>query len=273
MQPLYNYVTALSQPTSTTELPTTTTIESETSTKPSETTTTLTTITSTTASAETTSSVSTVTVDIESTTEPLVAEEIKELPTDSDNEIMLPSSDSSVTSQLKNSNVKLRRSSVNLVELNRIHEGASGNRIARSIVDYMITRYYDTTRFYPRMNPRPHIPTEQPSFLVYGKYREYNIDFMRYDTVLPFSYIPHLDTIALRFPLDNTNYYLLLLLPVNDYGIDQLICNLRLNGSLRYIIGNLKYQHVIATIPSFMLKGYVTLTPTFQKVSLHNEMI
>lgn len=185
--------------------------------------------------------------------------------TDFDNEIISTGNTQGFPGNLRrNTNSKLRRSPSNLVELNIIHSEYA-ERKTRSIVDYVIARYYDD-RYDGIPNQRPYVPVDQPSFLVYGKYREYNIDFIRYDTVLPFYYIPHLDTLALRFPLDNTNYYLLLLLPVDERGIDQLICNLRLNGSLRYIIGNLRYQHVIATIPSFMLKGYVTLTPTLQKV-------
>lgn len=180
-----------------------------------------------------------------------------------DNEVMSSNSNEDFA-EIPLSNSKLRRSAANLVELNIIHKKLA-RRKSRSIVDYVIAKFYDDG-YSSRPNQRPYLPVDRPSFLVYGKYREYNMDFMRYDAVLPFYYIPHLDTLALRFPLDNTNYYLLLLLPIHDQGIDQLICNLRFNGSLRYIIGNLRYQHVIATIPSFLLKGYVTLTPTFQKV-------
>lgn len=161
----------------------------------------------------------------------------------------------------------VQKVSENSVELNLI-DSKQSERKSRSLVDYIIGRSYDSffdSRPLPLQRP-PHVPVERLSFLVYGKYREYNINFMRYDTVLPFYYIPHLNALALKFPLDNTNYYLLLILPVDKNGIDQLICNLRFNGSLRYIIGNLRYQHVIATIPSFILKGYVSLTPTLQKV-------
>lgn len=186
--------------------------------------------------------------------------------TDADNEVMSTNTNEGFAGI---SNSKLIRSPANLVELNIIHKKLSARK-SRSIVDYVIARYYDEG-YDSRPNHRPYFPVERPSFLVYGKYKEYNLDFMRYDAVLPFYYIPHLDTLALRFPLDNTNYYLLLLLPIHDQGIDQLICNLRFNGSLRYIIGNLRYQHVIATIPSFLLKGYVTLTPTFQKVMIFSN--
>lgn len=192
---------------------------------------------------------------------------LENVPTDGDNEI---------TTEIEGFGGTFKRNArsgnqINLIELNiaRNKRKRRSRRKARSLVDYLIARYTDDhfLRAYHGYRERPYsIPKERPAFLVHGKYREHYINFMKYDTVLPFYYIPHLDTLALSFPLDNTNYYLLLLLPVQNTGIDKLICDLRLNGSLRYIIENLQYRHVIATIPSFMLKGYVTLTPTFQKV-------
>lgn len=146
-------------------------------------------------------------------------------------------------------------------------------RKARSVVDYLIAKYhdnsYDTPLYdYHHQHRRPtYIPDEPLTFLAHGKYRESKINFMVYDTVLPFLYVPHLNALALSFPLDNTKYYLLLLLPLDPQGIDDLICDLRLNGSLKNIIKNLKLTHVKATIPSFTLKGFVVLTPTLQKVS------
>lgn len=203
----------------------------------------------------------TTTNDIETTSE--------NIPTDSDNEI---------TTENEGFGGTLKRNArsqnkINLIELNIVHNKRKrrSRRKARSLVDYLIARYYDDhfLRAYHGYRQIPYIPKDQPVFHVNGKYREHNINFMKYDTILPFYYIPHLDTLALSFPLDNTNYYLLLLLPIQHIGIDKLICDLRLNGSLRYIIENLQYRHVVATIPSFMLKGYVTLTPTFQKVRYH----
>lgn len=133
--------------------------------------------------------------------------------------------------------------------------------------------------------PRPpHSTHDALTFAIYGKYRESGINFMKYDTVLPYYFAHELKAVALSFPLDSTKYYLLLLLPLRDDGIDQLICDLRyhlqwvfspnvvlccscrLHGNLRQIIDSLKLTHVVATIPSFMLKGYVTLTPTLQRV-------
>ncbi|CAG9768556.1 unnamed protein product [Ceutorhynchus assimilis] len=143
-------------------------------------------------------------------------------------------------------------------------------RQTRSVVDYVIARFHDGNHHYDAVPPpRPqYIPQEPLTFAVYGKFRESGINFMKYDTVLPYFYVQNLNAMALSFPLDSSKYYLLLLLPVGDNGVDQLICDLRLHGNLRYIIDNLKLTHVVATIPSFMLKGYVTLTPALQRLGI-----
>lgn len=123
------------------------------------------------------------------------------------------------------------------------------------------------------LSQRTHyVPEEGTTFAVYGKYRE-PAAFMKYDTVLPYMFVPNLNAIALSFPLDSTKYYLLLLLPLRDDGVDQLICDLRLYGNLRFILDNLRLTHVEAIIPSFTLKGYVTLTPTLQKVIKYVVML
>lgn len=123
------------------------------------------------------------------------------------------------------------------------------------------------------LSQRTHyVPEEGTTFAVYGKYRE-PAAFMKYDTVLPYMFVPNLNAVALSFPLDSTKYYLLLLLPLRDDGVDQLICDLRLYGNLRFILENLRLTHVEAIIPSFTLKGYVTLTPTLQKVIKYVVML
>ncbi|XP_017786402.1 PREDICTED: location of vulva defective 1 [Nicrophorus vespilloides] len=148
------------------------------------------------------------------------------------------------------------------------------SRGTRSVIDYIIARYYDTYQVNNdrKYVPRPHYSSYQPelphTFLVNGNIREPNISFMTYDTVLPFRYLPELDAMALSFPLDSNMYYLLLVLPVEDDGIDKLIYKFRKFTSLKNVIESLKYTHVKAIIPSFMLKGYVVLTPTLQKLGV-----
>ncbi|KAI4466084.1 serine protease inhibitor serpin [Holotrichia oblita] len=141
-------------------------------------------------------------------------------------------------------------------------------RGARSIIDYIVARHYDGLLNWRDDYGKSYKPEEKLSFLVHGKYREPNINFMTYDAVLPIAYIPIIDALALSFPLDSKEYYLLLLLPIKNIGIDKLIYGLKRKTSLRSIISSLRYAHVTAIIPSFMLKGYVVLTPTLQKLGI-----
>jgi hypothetical protein len=157
----------------------------------------------------------------------------------------------------------------NYDEISKYSNNSSSNdtlrRNTRSLVDYIMARYYDD--HYITQRPPPYNSESDLFFLINGKYREYGINYMTYDTVLPFYYISHLNTLALRFPLDSSKYYLLLLLPESSQNINKLICDMRLNTSLKHIIDNLRYTYVKAIIPSFMLKGYVILTSSFQRVS------
>ncbi|XP_074031152.1 serpin 85F isoform X1 [Leptinotarsa decemlineata] len=184
----------------------------------------------------------------------------------SDNEI-LP--DDSEGPGFAGASQRRARSQFNVIELNRWSEKPTTNRRrkARSMADYVIARYYDNHASHPHFH-RPFMGEEQPSFLVQGKYKQYGINFMKYDTVLPFVYLIHLDALALAFPLDSSKYYLLLLLPRDEQGVDKLICDLQRNGNLRSVVDNLRYRRVVATIPSFMLKGYVNLTPSFQELGI-----
>ncbi|XP_031332113.1 cell wall protein DAN4-like isoform X2 [Photinus pyralis] len=138
-------------------------------------------------------------------------------------------------------------------------------REKRSVVDYLIAKYYDSNE--PAHIISRYEPSHPTTFLVNGRIREPNINFMTYDTVLPFRYISYLNALALTFPLDSTKYYLLLVLPIDETGIDILVDNI-ISTTLKQIISNLQPTRVKATIPSFTLKGYVVLTPTLQKMGI-----
>lgn len=156
-------------------------------------------------------------------------------------------------------------------KISPVNDEMDGNtkRNQRSIIDYLIARYYDDYYIPKKYNfPkfRPRIP-----FFVDGIPRIDRAYFMTYDTILPFFYMANLEALALSFPLDSTHYYLLLILPLREDGIDDLICDLKRNPDLKYIIRNMKYTHVKAIIPSFTLRGHVNLTPSLQRVS--NEKV
>lgn len=142
----------------------------------------------------------------------------------------------------------------------------NAKRNQRSIIDYLIARYYDDY-YIPKKHNFPKFFPRIP-FFVDGVHRIDRAHFMTYDTILPFFYMPNLDAVSLSFPLDSTHYYLLLILPLRDDGIDDLICDLKRNPDLKYIIRNMKYTRVKAVIPSFRLKGHVNLTPSLQRLGI-----
>lgn len=93
---------------------------------------------------------------------------------------------------------------------------------------------------------------------------------MKYDTVLEHAYLPHLEASALRLPLDSDRYYLLVILP-NRPGateLSRLIARMARESDLRDVYGALRPRRVRAIVPSFTVKGHVTLTTDLQKVSL-----
>ncbi|XP_044728703.1 mucin-3A [Chrysoperla carnea] len=147
-------------------------------------------------------------------------------------------------------------------------------RRKRSLADYLIARHYDGQNYFtfqePIVTSIPPIQSRQYPFLVNGIKEQYNVNYTEYDTVLPFTYLPLLRSLALKFPLDSDKYYLLIVLPLNPQGVNTLICDIRKYDTLRNIIRNLKDTYVRAIIPSFMLKGFVFLTNTLQRLGIHN---
>ncbi|XP_045471231.1 uncharacterized protein LOC123678296 isoform X2 [Harmonia axyridis] len=138
-------------------------------------------------------------------------------------------------------------------------------RISRSIEEYVITRFYHYNNFRPT---KPYEPNKPLYFFVNDKNKEAGLDFMTYDSVLPFLYIPSPSAMALAFPLDSEKYYLLLLLPSEDNTLDDVICKLYMHNTFKYILNNLELTHVRVNIPSFNLNGRITLTNTLQKLGI-----
>lgn len=91
---------------------------------------------------------------------------------------------------------------------------------------------------------------------------------MNYETVLEHAYLPHLEASALRLPLDSERYYLLVVLP--DRGgvseIGRLLGRMARESDLADVYAALRPRRVRAIVPSFMVKGHVTLTTDLQKV-------
>ncbi|KAG8040176.1 hypothetical protein G9C98_000746 [Cotesia typhae] len=96
---------------------------------------------------------------------------------------------------------------------------------------------------------------------------ETSISTIMYTTVLPFCYFPTLGTAVVEFPLDDPRYTVVILLPDSD--VETLVKTLRASRvKLRNLRQALTPCWIKAAIPSFMLKGFVTLTGWLQKLGI-----
>lgn len=91
---------------------------------------------------------------------------------------------------------------------------------------------------------------------------------MNYDTVLEHAYLPHLEASALRLPLDSERYYLLVILPTRGgkAELGRLLARMARESDLSDVYSALRPRRVRAIVPSFTVKGHVTLTTDLQKV-------
>ncbi|KAJ8686921.1 hypothetical protein QAD02_022715 [Eretmocerus hayati] len=117
------------------------------------------------------------------------------------------------------------------------------------------------------------LPTDQRDatelqFLVNGC-EATNVPAATYTDVLPFAYFPSLKAVGLEFPLDNPRYNVMLLLPTERTDTNRLSRDLA-GQNLRQLRKHLQPSWVRATIPSFMLRGFVTLTPYLQRLGIRD---
>lgn len=91
---------------------------------------------------------------------------------------------------------------------------------------------------------------------------------MHYNSILEHAYLPHLEASALRLPLDSDRYYLLVILPSRggQAELGRLIGRMARESDLRDVHAALRPKRVKAIVPSFTVKGHVTLTTDLQKV-------
>ncbi|KAL6418617.1 hypothetical protein ACFW04_011948 [Cataglyphis niger] len=108
--------------------------------------------------------------------------------------------------------------------------------------------------------------TAEISFLVNGCDVS-SVSASRYIAVLPFAYFPSLHAVAVEFPLDDPRYNIILLMPTDKTGTHRLARDLS-GKSLRSLRKRLQPAWVRATIPSFMLRGFITLTSFLQRLGI-----
>ncbi|XP_063392746.1 uncharacterized protein LOC134678207 [Cydia fagiglandana] len=116
----------------------------------------------------------------------------------------------------------------------------------------------------------PNLGNDQ-MFLANGL-KSVQVSYMQYDAVLEHAYLPHLEAAALRLPLDSERYYLLALLPARAHPAElaRLLARLVRHSDLRDVYAALRPRQVRATLPSFTVKGHVTLTADLQKLGIRD---
>ncbi|XP_053601771.1 serpin H1 [Plodia interpunctella] len=150
-------------------------------------------------------------------------------------------------------------------------------RRKRSIVDFIFTNppYIDDYLVYKSYNVdaglQPINFDDEKMFLANGL-RNVQVTYMHYDTILEHAYLPHLEASALRLPLDSDRYYLLVVLPsrggVPELG--RLLSRMARESDLSDVYEALRPRRVRAIVPSFTVKGHVTLTTDLQKLGVRD---
>ncbi|RVE42791.1 hypothetical protein evm_012548 [Chilo suppressalis] len=99
-----------------------------------------------------------------------------------------------------------------------------------------------------------------------------DVTYMHYDTVLEHAYLPHLEAAALRLPLDSERYYLLVVLPsrAGAAELGRLLSRMARESDLSDVYSALRPRRVRAVVPSFTVKGHVTLTTDLQKLGIRD---
>ncbi|XP_072935662.1 uncharacterized protein [Epargyreus clarus] len=145
------------------------------------------------------------------------------------------------------------------------------------VVDYLFTKppVIDDYLIYRSFDIPPEIgnieSTTDKMFLVNGL-RNVQVTYMHYDTVLEHAYLPHLEASALRLPLDSDRYYLLVVLPSRDGAAElgRLLARMARESDLSDVYAALRPRRVRAIVPSFTVKGHVTLTTDLQKLGIRD---
>ncbi|XP_012552764.1 serine protease inhibitor 34 isoform X1 [Bombyx mori] len=149
-------------------------------------------------------------------------------------------------------------------------------RRKKSIVDFIFTNppYVDDYLMYrsfdiPAEPPKPTF--DEQMFLANGL-KSVQVTYMHYDTILEHAYLPHLEASALRLPLDSERYYLLVVLPARGSAAElgRLLARMARESDLSDIYAALRPRRVKGIVPSFTVKGHVTLTTDLQKLGIRD---
>ncbi|XP_034824173.1 uncharacterized protein [Maniola hyperantus] len=151
-------------------------------------------------------------------------------------------------------------------------------RRKKSVVDFLYTSppYDDDYLVYRSFNigtelPNKNLEEDDTHFMANGL-RNIQVAYMHYDSVMEYAYLPHLEASALRLPLDSERYYLLVILPARRGAgeLERLLARMVRESDLSDVYAALHPRRVRAVVPSFIVKGHVTLTTDLQKIGIRD---
>ncbi|XP_075981599.1 uncharacterized protein LOC142980153 [Anticarsia gemmatalis] len=149
-------------------------------------------------------------------------------------------------------------------------------RKKKSIVDFIFTNppYVDDYLYYRSFDIGSDVakPNYDDTMFLANGLKSVQVTYMHYDTVLEHAYLPHLEASALRLPLDSDRYYLLVVLPARGGSpeLGRLLSRMARESDLSDIYSVLRPRRVKGIVPSFIVKGHVTLTTDLQKLGIRD---
>ncbi|KAL1140889.1 hypothetical protein AAG570_000817 [Ranatra chinensis] len=94
-----------------------------------------------------------------------------------------------------------------------------------------------------------------------------SVPVLTYTAYLPFAHLPEVTSLALQIPLDDPRYAMLILLPEERMGLEEVLYSLQW-CQLSNILSRLKTTPVYAVIPSFTTVKHVNLTPALAQLGV-----
>ncbi|CAH1643251.1 unnamed protein product [Spodoptera littoralis] len=189
---------------------------------------------------------------------------------------MTTNADTQPTEQMSTMTMDDMTTSLNSVTTSNETTLETLERKKKSIVDFIFTNppYVEDYLYYRSYDIGSDVANpgfDDKMFLANGL-RSVQVTYMRYDTVLEHAYLPHLEASALRLPLDSDRYYLLVVLPSRGGApeLGRLLSRMARESDLSDIYSVLRPRRVKGIVPSFTVKGHVTLTTDLQKLGIRD---
>ncbi|KAK9496997.1 hypothetical protein O3M35_012794 [Rhynocoris fuscipes] len=168
---------------------------------------------------------------------------------------------SSETSSKSNHSTVLETDSINKIVRTR-------KSLRRKKRSFEFDNWEGTTNWVPHYQERrwaTYYPPHERWFYTFDGQEK--VPELSYTAFLPFAFISEVDAYALRLPLDDPRYSMLILLPRERLGLMRMIYLLQWT-SIRAIVNSLRITAVHAVVPTFTIVKHVNLVPALAKLGI-----